>query len=175
MLVDDLPGSQGARGLHDDDPFLLEGDLQELPHQRVVVHDEHPRRRLGRPGDRPLDRRLEIFDRRGLGQDVGGPSSQGVPPFPGVVGRGQQHHRDRIPLAHEKRDDVQARLPTDVHVGDDGVDPDLAEQVEGVSEVILGCQRDPVVGPVVLCGLGGIHTEVLGDVALRIPPLTDQD
>lgn len=51
----------------------------------------------------------------------------------------------------------------------------LQRQVEAARELILGAQRDPAVGPVVVVGLGGIHTEVLGDVALRVLPLTDRD
>jgi acetyltransferase len=42
---------------------------------------------------------------------------------------------------------------------------------EGV-EMILGIKRDPLFGPVVLCGFGGILVEVLKDVAIGIPPLT---
>jgi succinyl-CoA synthetase beta subunit len=44
---------------------------------------------------------------------------------------------------------------------------------EGV-EMILGVKRDPLFGPVVLCGLGGILVEVLKDIAVGIPPLTKQ-
>jgi acyl-CoA synthetase (NDP forming) len=44
---------------------------------------------------------------------------------------------------------------------------------EGV-EMILGIKRDPLFGPVVLCGLGGILVEVLKDVAVGIPPLSRQ-
>jgi acetyltransferase len=44
---------------------------------------------------------------------------------------------------------------------------------EGV-EMILGIKRDPLFGPVVLCGLGGILVEVLRDIAVGIPPLTKQ-
>ena len=42
---------------------------------------------------------------------------------------------------------------------------------EGV-EMILGIKRDPLFGPVVLCGFGGILVEVLKDVAVGIPPLS---
>jgi len=38
-------------------------------------------------------------------------------------------------------------------------------------EVIIGAKRDPVFGPCVLFGAGGIFTEVLDDFAFRLPPL----
>lgn len=43
--------------------------------------------------------------------------------------------------------------------------------VQGAQEVLLGLSRDPQFGPVVVFGLGGIYTEVLRDVALRVAPL----
>jgi acetyltransferase len=44
---------------------------------------------------------------------------------------------------------------------------------EGV-EMILGIKRDPLFGPVVLCGFGGILVEVLKDVSVGIPPLSKE-
>ena len=38
-------------------------------------------------------------------------------------------------------------------------------------ELILGLRRDPQFGPAVLVGLGGVLTEVLDDVAIRLAPL----
>ncbi len=38
------------------------------------------------------------------------------------------------------------------------------------AEVIVGCRRDPRFGPLVLVGLGGLHAEVLRDVAVALAP-----
>ena len=38
-------------------------------------------------------------------------------------------------------------------------------------ELIVGATRDPLFGPAVMVGLGGVFTEVLDDVAIRLAPL----
>ena len=38
-------------------------------------------------------------------------------------------------------------------------------------EVILGSKRDPLFGPIILFGMGGIMTEILKDQAIALPPL----
>ena len=42
-------------------------------------------------------------------------------------------------------------------------------------EVILGVKYDATFGPVILCGLGGVFTEILKDYALGLAPLTTGD
>ena len=42
-------------------------------------------------------------------------------------------------------------------------------------EVMVGMTRDPLFGPAIAFGLGGIHVEILSDVQFRIAPLTDRD
>ncbi|MBW2228150.1 MAG: acetate--CoA ligase family protein [Deltaproteobacteria bacterium] len=48
-------------------------------------------------------------------------------------------------------------------------------QVQGKREFVLGLFQDEHFGPVVMFGLGGIFTEVLSDISLRLAPLTETD
>jgi acyl-CoA synthetase (NDP forming)/GNAT superfamily N-acetyltransferase len=47
--------------------------------------------------------------------------------------------------------------------------------LSGGLEVLAGVVHDPVFGPLVVFGLGGVATDVLGDHAARLSPLTDTD
>jgi acetate---CoA ligase (ADP-forming) len=42
-------------------------------------------------------------------------------------------------------------------------------------EMLVGAIHDPLFGPVVVCGMGGILVELLTDTAFRLHPLTDRD
>lgn len=50
----------------------------------------------------------------------------------------------------------------------------VARMVRGGTECILGARRDPVLGVVVMLGSGGVNVELLGDVAMRLAPV-DED
>lgn len=51
----------------------------------------------------------------------------------------------------------------------------VAEMVSGRAEVMIGVSRDPVLGPFVAVGLGGIFVEVLGDLAFRAAPFGEDE
>ena len=51
----------------------------------------------------------------------------------------------------------------------------IQEQIRDGVEMIVGVTHDPAFGPLVLAGLGGTFVEVLGDVAVRITPVSDTD
>ena len=51
----------------------------------------------------------------------------------------------------------------------------IQPMISGGVETMIGVTDDPVFGPLVAFGLGGVHVEVLGDVRFRIAPLTDRD
>lgn len=47
--------------------------------------------------------------------------------------------------------------------------------LSGGVEVMVGVTHDPLFGPLIAFGLGGVHVEILGDVCFRVTPLTDRD
>jgi acetyltransferase len=73
---------------------------------------------------------------------------------------------DEVLAAH---DDIVRRLgPRDPRLR-----VKVQTMVKGGREVILGMSRDPQYGPLLMFGLGGIHVEVLRDVAVRVHPISD--
>jgi acyl-CoA synthetase (NDP forming) len=51
----------------------------------------------------------------------------------------------------------------------------LQEQIDGGVEMLVGVVADPVFGPVVAVGGGGVTVELQRDVAVRVAPITDLD
>ena len=50
----------------------------------------------------------------------------------------------------------------------------IQEMVQDAREIIIGMNRDPQFGPLVMFGLGGIYVEVLRDVSFRVAPMSAQ-
>ena len=71
-------------------------------------------------------------------------------------------------------EDIEARL-TEMGRQDEMTGVILQRMVEGGVEAIVGVTQDPSFGPLIMFGLGGIYTELLQDVAVRLHPLTDVD
>jgi acetyltransferase len=52
----------------------------------------------------------------------------------------------------------------------------LVESMAGPGiDLIVGARRDPVFGPIVALGLGGVAAEVIADVAIRVAPLSPEE
>jgi acyl-CoA synthetase (NDP forming) len=51
----------------------------------------------------------------------------------------------------------------------------VAPMLKGGVEMIAGISRDPVFGPVVMVGMGGIYAEVLKDVAVQAAPVSEDE
>jgi acetyltransferase len=51
----------------------------------------------------------------------------------------------------------------------------VQEMVAGGVEMLLGATRDAHFGPVLTVGFGGVHVEILRDVAFRLPPITAEE
>jgi 4-hydroxybutyryl-CoA synthetase (ADP-forming) len=51
----------------------------------------------------------------------------------------------------------------------------VQEMVRSGKEIILGAKQDPIFGPLVMFGLGGIYVEVLKDVVFRLAPIDEHE
>jgi acyl-CoA synthetase (NDP forming) len=70
--------------------------------------------------------------------------------------------------------EIRSRLARDGRL--DAMEGVLVQpMLAGGTEVMVGAKLDPVFGPLIAFGLGGVHVEVLGDVCFRVAPLTDVD
>ena len=106
--------------------------------------------------------------------EAGGSAYRGPP---GHEGRGrrdppQDRGRARSPGRRGRRGGG-GDLPPSGGTGGWSLEGVLVEQmIAGNREFMVGMKRDPLFGPVVVFGLGGVLTEALGDIALAVAPLT---
>jgi 4-hydroxybutyrate---CoA ligase (ADP-forming) len=51
----------------------------------------------------------------------------------------------------------------------------IQEMVKSAKEIILGAKQDPLFGPLIMFGLGGIYVEILKDVVFGLAPIDEQE
>jgi acyl-CoA synthetase (NDP forming) len=135
------------------------------------------------PRERPTGNLPDIAARRDPFDVV---AALGVPVAPWQLARPPAYeHAVEYPVAVKRpgvehkteegalRLDVRDRRGFDEAVHALGGGPLLVQRMErGLAEVIVGYRRDPVVGPLVLVGAGGVLAELYRDFAMRCAPVS---
>jgi acyl-CoA synthetase (NDP forming) len=95
-----------------------------------------------------------------------------------AVGSRITHKTERGLVALDLRGDDAVRAAANSLLAH-AEDPDavllVERMVRGAREFMIGMKRDPLFGPVVVFGIGGIFTEAHKDIALGVTPLDDRD
>ena len=81
------------------------------------------------------------------------------------------HKTEQGGVALDLRDEPQVRAAAERI----GLPVLVQPMVSGGAELLAGIVQDPVFGPLVAFGPGGVFAELIGDAAFRIAPLTDVD
>ena len=98
-----------------------------------------------------------------------------------LIAPGLEHKSDvgGVVVGVSGTDEVRSRTERLFALGRElgaAVDGVLVEQrVPAGIELVCGVRRDRVAGPVVVVGLGGVLTEIIGEMAVRAAPLTRDD
>jgi acetyl coenzyme A synthetase (ADP forming)-like protein len=107
--------------------------------------------------------------------------TMGFPVVAKVSSRAIQHKSDiggvRLNLrsAEDVRKAFAELLANAKRVAADDVDGVLIQPMVAGLETIVGVAQDPLFGPLVGFGIGGVDVEAFGDVRFRVAPLTDRD
>lgn len=79
--------------------------------------------------------------------------------------------KDIDSLIHHYHSIIQRSKKYDPNANIEGVL--VEEMVEGpFLEAYIGVKKDPIFGPVILCGLGGIYVEIMKDVSQNLAPIS---
>ena len=94
-----------------------------------------------------------------------------------VVSESAQHKSDvgGVVLNIEGEEAVRKAFREVTGVVDDATGVVVQQYIPEGHEVIVGMTEDPLFGPLLVFGLGGIYVELLKDVAFRINPISDAD
>jgi len=148
-----------------------ERDVEPLPWEETPLEPD-AMRWLERQGIRAVEREFAS------GEDAAVAAAQrlGFPVAAKVVSRAIVHKTDVGGVAVGLRTETAVRAVFARFSRLEGFEGVLVSRMEERPvEALVGLSRDPQFGPVVAVGLGGIHTEVLRDVALRIAPISKEE
>jgi acyl-CoA synthetase (NDP forming) len=81
------------------------------------------------------------------------------------------HKTESGAIALDLRDEQQVRAAVE-RIGAPVI---VQRYLQGGTELLAGVVQDPVFGPLVAFGPGGVFAELIGDASFRIAPLTDVD
>jgi acyl-CoA synthetase (NDP forming) len=81
---------------------------------------------------------------------------------------------DSPDAAAEALREIRAEM-TKAGLAEDAEEFLVQEEIHDGVEMIVGVSHDPAFGPLIMAGLGGTLVEVLGDVTMRITPLSTTD
>lgn len=76
-------------------------------------------------------------------------------------------------MNEEKIKEGWQRINTNPKIKLDGIL--VQEQIKGDLELIVGLKKDTTFGPCVIFGLGGVFTEILKDISIRVAPIEKID
>lgn len=100
--------------------------------------------------------------------------------YPVVVkggGSALLHKTERNALRLDLRDEAAVRRACEALATALGTDLQaflVQQMVSSGVEMIVGATQDPTFGPLILCGMGGVLVDILGDTAFRLHPLTTE-
>ena len=136
---------------------------------------EYESKQLLREYGIPVTREIEVDNRESLIEAIG---EIGFPLVLKGCGSSLSHKTERNLVyvdIRSKKEAAKAFEAIMATVKNEGGTVLVQEMVKGRKELVAGLSRDAQFGPCVMFGLGGIFTEVLGDVAFRVAPLEKKD
>lgn len=131
---------------------------------------EHDSKKLLARHGIPVTREIPVRERRALKAAT---EAVGYPLVLKGCSPGVPHKTEKGWVHLDIRNDREAEAAFDQLHGSMGEEGSVLvqEMVRGQRELAAGMIRDPQFGPCVMFGLGGIFTELFGDVVFRVAPL----
>lgn len=135
--------------------------------------DEHASKRLLACFGIPVCREAVAADPEAAAQHA---ASLGFPVVAKACGRSLAHKTEVSAVALDLRTADEVTLAGRRLQGIEGAESLLIQElVPGNRELLCGSTQKPGFGPCVVFGVGGVLTEVIDDIALRLAPLTIED